>query len=86
MKVLLASPIDPHAVAVLEQRYEVRHAMKAEPAGLMDAIVGRESVVLRSGVQLTADVLSAADRLQLIVRAGSGLDNIVRRIDAKAIA
>lgn len=76
MKVLLASPIDPHAIAVLEQRYDVRHAMKAEPAGLMDAIVGRESVVLRSGVQLTADVLRAADELALIVRAGSGLDNI----------
>jgi len=76
VKVLLASPIDPHAIAVLEQRYDVRHAMKAEPAGLMDAIVGRESVVLRSGVQLTADVLRAADELALIVRAGSGLDNI----------
>jgi D-3-phosphoglycerate dehydrogenase len=76
VKVLLASPIDAHAVAVLEQRYEVRHAMKADSAGLMDAIADRDSVVLRSGVQLTADVLRAADELRLIVRAGSGLDNI----------
>jgi len=76
VKVLLASPIDPHAVAVLEQRYDVRHAMKAEPAGLVDAIVDCQSVVLRSGVQLTGDALRAADELRLIVRAGSGLDNI----------
>ena len=76
MKVLLASPIDPDAVAVLEQRYDVRHAIKAEPAGLMDAIGDREIVVLRSGVQMTADVMAAAEYLRLLVRAGSGLDNI----------
>jgi D-3-phosphoglycerate dehydrogenase len=76
MKVLLASSIDPHAVAVLEQRYDVRHAVKAEPAGLMDALSDREVVVLRSGVQLTADVMGAADGLRIVLRAGSGLDNI----------
>jgi len=76
MKVLLASSIDPHAVAVLEQRYDVRHALKAEPAGLMDAIADREAVVLRSGVQLTAEVMAAADDLHLVLRAGTGLDNI----------
>jgi D-3-phosphoglycerate dehydrogenase / 2-oxoglutarate reductase len=76
MKILLASPIDPDAVAVLEQRYDVRHAIKAEPSGLMDAISDREAVVIRSGVNLTADVMSAARDLRLVVRAGSGLDNI----------
>jgi D-3-phosphoglycerate dehydrogenase / 2-oxoglutarate reductase len=76
MKLLLASVIDPHAIAVLEQRYDVRHAIKAEPAGLMDAISDREAVVLRSGVHLTSEVLAAGEELRLVVRAGSGLDNI----------
>jgi phosphoglycerate dehydrogenase-like enzyme len=76
MKVLLASAIDSHAVAVLEQRYDVRHAVKAEPAGLMDAISESEAVVLRSGVHLTSEVLAAGAELRLLVRAGSGLDNI----------
>ena len=76
MKILLASPIDPDTVVVLEQRYDVRHAIKAEPSGLMDAISDREAVVVRSGVQLTADVMSASHDLRLVVRAGSGLDNI----------
>lgn len=76
MKVLLVSSIDPGAVAVLEQRYDVRHAIKAEPAGLMDAIVDREALVMRSGVQITAEVMAAAGGLGLLVRAGSGLDNI----------
>jgi len=76
VKILLASPIDPDTVVVLEQRYDVRHAIKAEPSGLMDAISDREAVVVRSGVQLTADVMSASHDLRLVVRAGSGLDNI----------
>jgi len=76
VKILLASPIDPDTVVVLEQRYDIRHAIKAEPSGLMDAISDREAVVVRSGVQLTADVMSASDDLRLVVRAGSGLDNI----------
>jgi phosphoglycerate dehydrogenase-like enzyme len=89
MKVLLASAIDPAAVAVLEQRYDVTHALKSEPAGLMDAVADRETVVLRSGVQITADVMAAADELRLLVRAGSGLDNIdlayARRRDIRVV-
>jgi D-3-phosphoglycerate dehydrogenase / 2-oxoglutarate reductase len=76
MKILLASPIDPGTVFALENQYDVTQAVKAEPAGLMDAIADREVVVLRSGVQLTADVLGAAPGLRLLVRAGAGLDNI----------
>ena len=76
MRLLVASPIDPDAVAALEQTYDVTHALKAEPVGLMDAIQDRQAVVVRSGVRLTADVMAAADDLRLIIRAGSGLDNI----------
>jgi phosphoglycerate dehydrogenase-like enzyme len=76
VKVLLVSPIDPAAVAVLEERYDVRHAVKAEPTGLMDAIRDRDTVVMRSGIQMSAEVMEAADDLRLLVRAGSGLDNI----------
>jgi D-3-phosphoglycerate dehydrogenase len=76
MKILLASPIDPDAVAVLERRYDVTHALKAEPSGLMDLVMDREAVVLRSGVQLTSEVMEAAPDLRLVLRAGSGLDNI----------
>jgi phosphoglycerate dehydrogenase-like enzyme len=43
---------------------------------LAQAITGAEVVVLRSGPVLSAEVLSSAAELQLVVRAGSGLDNI----------
>lgn len=36
----------------------------------------KEVIVLRSGVRLDADVIMAADRLTVIARAGSGVDNI----------
>ncbi len=76
MKILLASPIDPGTVAALESAYDVKQALKVDPDGLKDAIADRESVVLRSGVQLTADAMAAAPGLRLLVRAGAGLDNI----------
>jgi D-3-phosphoglycerate dehydrogenase len=76
VKILLASPIDPQTVAGLERTYDVRSAVNADPAGLREAIADRDAVVLRSGVQFSADVLSAAPDLKLLVRAGSGLDNI----------
>jgi D-3-phosphoglycerate dehydrogenase / 2-oxoglutarate reductase len=76
VKILLASPIDPATVVALERGYDVGSAIKAEPPELQKAIADREVVVVRSGVQLSADVLSAGQNLRLILRAGAGLDNI----------
>jgi D-3-phosphoglycerate dehydrogenase / 2-oxoglutarate reductase len=73
MKVVLASPIDPTATGILRDRYDV---VQAAPADLPSAVRDAEVVVLRSGPMLSADVLAEASRLRLVVRAGSGLDNI----------
>lgn len=76
MKILLASPIDPSAVESLQRGHVCQQLAKPEPWELRDAVAGSEAVVLRSGVLLSADVLAAAPDLRLVVRAGSGLDNI----------
>ncbi len=76
MRILLASPIDPEAVSALKSSFDVSEAVNADAPRLREAIADREAVVLRSGVQLSSDVLSAAPGLRLLVRAGSGLDNI----------
>jgi phosphoglycerate dehydrogenase-like enzyme len=76
VKILLASPIDPGTVAVLSESYDVVRPAEPTPETLKEAIADREVVVLRSGVQLSADVLAAAPGLRLLVRAGAGLDNI----------
>jgi D-3-phosphoglycerate dehydrogenase / 2-oxoglutarate reductase len=76
VKILIASPLDPSTVVALENDYDVRQAVNADPDRLGEAVADRDAVILRSGVQLSADVLSKGTDLRLIVRAGSGLDNI----------
>lgn len=73
MKILLASPIDPAAHERLQRHHDVR---RLNGTDLRAAGADREVVVLRSGVLLTEEVLAAADALRLVVRAGSGVDNI----------
>lgn len=76
MRIMLASPIDPHAVERLSRDHEVVSLPPGGPAGLALALADCDAVVLRSGVVLSDVVLSGAPHLQLVVRAGSGLDNI----------
>ena len=75
MKILLASPIAPEAIDKLRKAHDVVIAFD-RPGELPELVGGSDVIVVRSGVQLTADVLSRAPSLRLIVRAGSGLDNI----------
>lgn len=76
MRILLASPIDPQAVRSLRRSHDVRQLASPEPGELARAVEDRDAVVLRSGVVLSVDVMTAAPDLRLVVRAGSGLDNI----------
>jgi D-3-phosphoglycerate dehydrogenase len=76
VKILVASRIDPGAEARLRARHDVSCAWGAPEAELCRAIADRDALVFRSGVKITAAVIDAAPRLRLIVRGGSGLDNI----------
>jgi D-3-phosphoglycerate dehydrogenase / 2-oxoglutarate reductase len=76
MRILLASPIDRAAVEGLSRVHDVRHLASPDQRTLAGATADRDSVVLRSGVELTSEVMSGARDLRLVVRAGSGLDNI----------
>ncbi|HET9858953.1 MAG TPA: NAD(P)-dependent oxidoreductase [Nocardioidaceae bacterium] len=76
MRILLASPIDPKAVRSLRRSHDVHQLSTTEPGELARAAADREAVVLRSGVVLSSDIMTAAPDLKLVVRAGSGLDNI----------
>jgi D-3-phosphoglycerate dehydrogenase / 2-oxoglutarate reductase len=76
VKITLASPIDPTAVETLSRDHDLLQLTKPEPWELRAAVADSDAVVLRSGVLLSEDVMSAAPELRLVVRAGSGLDNI----------
>jgi D-3-phosphoglycerate dehydrogenase len=47
-----------------------------DPAGLRRALAEADGIAIRSGTQLTAEVLDGQSRLKVIVRAGVGVDNI----------
>ncbi len=49
---------------------------KFDPSALREALKEADGIVIRSGTQLTAEVLKDQPRLKVIVRAGVGVDNI----------
>jgi D-3-phosphoglycerate dehydrogenase / 2-oxoglutarate reductase len=76
VKILLASSIDPGAIRALEADHDVVRAFNASEPELAASVADREVVIFRSGVTLSAAVLDQAPNLELLIRAGSGLDNI----------
>ena len=76
MKILIASSIDTDAIDQLREKHDVICAFNAGEAELKSHIADREILIFRSGVRITAEVLAAASHLKLLIRAGSGLDNL----------
>lgn len=76
MKILIASSIDSEAIDSLREQHDVICAFNATEEVLRSLIPDREVLIFRSGVQITADVMACAPDLKLILRAGSGVDNI----------
>ncbi len=76
MKILCASPIDQSAIDALSTNHRTVAAWAADESFLREAIVDAEVVVFRSGVEMSPELLDTAPDLRLMIRAGSGLDNI----------
>src|SRR5690348_447412 len=76
MKILIASPIDDQAIETLKTYHDVIFAFNRSSDSLQKIINDREVLVFRSGVKIDAEMLESAPALKLIVRAGSGVDNI----------
>ena len=76
MKILIASKIHQRAIEKLELKHDVISAFNADENTLLSLIPDREVLIMRSGVQINANVLAASKDLKLILRAGSGVDNI----------
>lgn len=76
MRILIASKIDPDAVATLQAGHDVVFAVGAPRDELEALIADREALIFRSGLDIDRPLLDAAPGLHTIVRAGSGLDNL----------
>jgi D-3-phosphoglycerate dehydrogenase / 2-oxoglutarate reductase len=76
MRILIISPIDRGAVAALERQHDVVSAVGLEEAAIRSLMGDREVLIFRSGIALTADLMRCAPDLKLLVRGGSGFDNV----------
>jgi len=73
VKVLVREPIAEAGVELLRARFEV----DVDPDSDLAEIIGDyDAIVVRSGTQLSAELIDRADRLKVIGRAGVGLDNV----------
>ncbi len=74
-RILIADPIAEPAIQKMRNAgLEIEMWNKETP--LTEQIKGFDCVVVRSATKVTREVVEAADRLRLIVRAGVGLDNV----------
>jgi D-3-phosphoglycerate dehydrogenase / 2-oxoglutarate reductase len=76
MKILILSSVDPRAIERLEREHDVVCAFGSEGEQLESLVRDREVVVFRSGVTLSERVMRRAPGLRLLIRAGSGFDNV----------
>ncbi len=77
MKVLITDALDPAAVERLRAaglEAVVRTGLQGAP--LAEALKGVDVLLVRGATQVTAEVLNGAPSLKLVVRVGTGLDNI----------
>lgn len=76
MKILIVSPISDHAVEALGKKHEVICAFNASQEEIKRQIVDCDILVFRSGPDISAEIMQCSSRLSLLIRAGSGLDNL----------
>jgi phosphoglycerate dehydrogenase-like enzyme len=76
MKIILLSNIAPQTLERLRAEHDVVIAIGAEPARIRELAADREALVLRSGAKVDKELFEAAPHLGLVIRAGSGFDNV----------
>ncbi len=75
-KVLVSDPIGPEGVSLLETGADVDVKTGMKPAELIDTVGGYDALVVRSETKVNREVIEAGKNLQVIARAGIGVDNI----------
>ncbi|MBI4328939.1 MAG: phosphoglycerate dehydrogenase [Chloroflexi bacterium] len=77
MKVLVCDPIDEEGVALLRREgVQVDVAPHLSRDELLQRVDDYDALVVRSETRLTREVLARGKKLQVVARAGVGLDNI----------
>lgn len=76
-RILVTEKLAERGLDLLRQAgHDVDVQLGLDPAALEAAIVGAHGLIIRSATQVTAELIAAADELQVVGRAGVGLDNV----------
>jgi D-3-phosphoglycerate dehydrogenase len=79
VKVLVSDALDPEAIErVRAAGHEVIESTGLKGPELIVALEGVHGLMIRGATKVTAEVLQAAKSLRVVVRAGTGLDNVDR--------
>lgn len=76
MKVLITDSIAAEGIEILRQYAEVDIRCALTPEQLRSIIGDYDALIVRSQTKVSSDIIEAADKLQVIGRAGVGVDNI----------
>ena len=76
MKTLVTDPISEEGLDILREHAQVDIRLGLKPEELIAIIGDYEALVVRSQTQVPAEVIAAGKKLQVIARAGVGVDNI----------
>jgi D-3-phosphoglycerate dehydrogenase len=75
-KVLVKEKIGDSGVALLREHFDVDLGIEWDAGELEQRIGGYEGILIRSATKMTAELIEKAERLQVIGRAGVGVDNV----------
>jgi D-3-phosphoglycerate dehydrogenase len=76
MKVLITDHVPAEAIEPLHDYAKVDLKFGIKPDELLAIIGDYEALMVRSQTQVTKDVIQAGKKLQVIARAGVGIDNV----------
>jgi D-3-phosphoglycerate dehydrogenase / 2-oxoglutarate reductase len=76
VKVLVKEKIADSGVELLRENFEVDLGLEMSDEELNEAIGGYDAILVRSATQLTPELIERAERLKVIGRAGTGVDNV----------
>lgn len=77
-KILVSDPLASEGLKILEEEkeFKVDVKIKLPPLELKQLIKDYDALIVRSETKVTSDIISSADKLKIIGRAGVGLDNV----------
>mgnify|MGYP000181162135 CR=1 FL=1 len=76
MRILVSDPLAQDGLALLSSRHTVDVKTGLSEEQLVSIIPEYDALIVRSGTQVTAPILQAGKRLQVVGRAGVGVDNV----------